>query len=82
MPKIISKLIKENGKREKQKSCSFFNGKFCFEKDTAQPKREKSPKIKSLLIQNSLNTITNRRNNNVLYKVESRHLVFWNTADC
>ena len=34
--------------------------------------REKNvPKIKSLLFENSFNTIDNRRNNTILYKVES-----------
>ena len=38
--------------------------------------REKNvPKIKSLLFENSFNTIDNRRNNTILYKVKSRHLV-------
>ena len=37
-------------------------------------REKKFSKIKSLLLENSLNTINNRRNNNILYKVESRHL--------
>ena len=32
-------------------------------------------KIKSLLLENSLNTMINRRNNNIQYKVKSQHLV-------
>ena len=43
-------------------------------------RKEKVPKIKSLLLENSLNTINNRRYNNILYKEKSRHLVRWNTA--
>ena len=38
-------------------------------------RKKKVPKIKSLLLENYLNTINNRRNNNILYKVKSRHLV-------
>ena len=38
--------------------------------------REKNVcKIKSLLLENSLNTMINRGNNNILYKVKSQHLV-------
>ena len=36
---------------------------------------KKVPKIKSLLLENSSNTMNNRRNNNILYKVKSQHLV-------
>ena len=38
-------------------------------------RERKVPKIKSILLENSLNTINSRRNNNILYKVKSRHLV-------
>ena len=65
------------------KFMSIFNGKFCFQKQTVPQKRElKIPKIKSLLFKNSLNTINKRRNNNIPYKIESQHLVRWNTTDC
>ena len=36
---------------------------------------KKVPKIKSLLLENSSNTMNNRRNNNILYKVKSQHVV-------
>ena len=38
-------------------------------------REKKVPKINSLLLENSLNTINNRRNNNILYKVKSQHFV-------
>ena len=38
-------------------------------------RKKKGPKIKSLLLENFLNTINNRRNNNILYKVKSQHFV-------
>ena len=38
-------------------------------------REKKFPKIKSLLLENSLNTMNSRRNNNILYKVKSQHLV-------
>ena len=37
-------------------------------------RNKKVPKIKSLLLENSLNTNKNRRNNNILYKLNSRNL--------
>ena len=45
-------------------------------------REKKVPKINSLLLENSLNTINNRRNNNILDKVKFQHLVRRNTADC
>ena len=47
---------------------------FVSRKKPFDQREKKVPKIKSLLLENSLNTINNRRNNNILYKVESRHL--------
>ena len=44
-------------------------------------REKKVPKIKSVLFEKSLNTINNWRNNNILYKIESQHLVRCNTAD-
>ena len=52
-----------------------FNDKFCFKKEAVQPNKEKVPQIKSLLLVNFLNTINNRRNNDILYKVKFPHLV-------
>ena len=38
-------------------------------------REKKVPKIKSLLLENSLNTTNNRRNNQILYKLEFKHFV-------
>ena len=65
-----------------QKPCPFLMASFVSRKKPFGQREKKFSKIKSLLLENSLNTINNRRNNNILYKVESRHLDRWNTADC
>ena len=56
--------------------------RFVSRKKSFGQREKKVPKSKFLLFENSLNAINNRRNNNILYKVESRHLVGRNTADC
>ena len=78
----ISKLIQENVWRETQKSCPSLMTSFVSRKKLFVQRKKKGPKIKSLLLENFLNTINNRRNNNILYKVKSQHFVLWNTADC
>ena len=55
---------------------------FVSRKKLFDQREKKVPKIKSLLLEISLNTMNNRRNNNILYKVKSRHLVRRNTAHC
>ena len=52
---------------------------FVLRKKPFVQRQKKVPKIKSLLLENSLNIINNRRNNKILYKVESQHLVTFNT---
>ena len=52
---------------------------FVLRKKPFVQRQKKVPKIKSLLLENSLNIINNRRNNKILYKVESQHLVRFNT---
>ena len=56
---------------------SFFSRKTPFDQ-----RQKKVLKIKSLTFENSLNIFNNKINNNLLYKVQSRHLVRWYTADC
>ena len=55
---------------------------FVSRKTPFDQRQKKVLKIKSLTFENSLNIINNKINNNLLYKVQSRHLVRWNTADC
>ena len=55
---------------------------FVSRKTPFDQRQKKVLKIKSLTFENSLNIFNNKINNNLLYKVQSRHLVRWNTADC
>ena len=69
--KDISKPIKENAYRETQNSCPFLIASFVSRKKSFGQREKKVTKIKSLLLENSLDTINNRKNNNLLYNVVS-----------
>ena len=61
--------------KERHKSCLFLMASFVSIKKSFSQGERKVPKIKSALLENSLNTINNRRNNKKLYIVESQHLL-------